>query len=367
MIAGRVGACTVHLRAWSRQTFSRDQLVNSFKTLLWVVPLTVLIWIYAEREQLDVESNVTVPIEVTSSDPNRVVTLERPADPLLLVTLSGPRSQVEAAIHGLNPSYGGHPVTIEIDRNLDPGLHQIDSTRIGTDPRFAGNGVSVSGCQPPAMDVLVDPIVELQIPVEVNPIEREKLIGVGAVTFKPPVVTVRGPRSVLDKAKENSQLKVYADLANRPELTDAGATSGDQAINLSDVKLSLSVVNRNISIVGSGIVQAEASPTTGKPLVLSVVPVEVVATNDVLDHYRVDFDNNKTLLNVKVVGPENQIDMLSRPEYSPRPKAMFEVTTDDVGGPKTVPVEFRLLPPGVHYSGPPATVTFQLVPRRGTE
>src|SRR5688572_16294126 len=39
-------------RRWARDTFSREQIISSLKSLAWVAPLTVLIWIYAEREQL---------------------------------------------------------------------------------------------------------------------------------------------------------------------------------------------------------------------------------------------------------------------------------------------------------------------------
>ena len=32
--------------------FTRENLVNFARTMAWVVPLTILIWVYAEREQV---------------------------------------------------------------------------------------------------------------------------------------------------------------------------------------------------------------------------------------------------------------------------------------------------------------------------
>src|SRR4051812_4321732 len=59
-------------RGWARKHLGREQVLGFFKNLLWVAPLTVLIWVYAERQQLD-KKDLTVPIEVVSSDPGRVI------------------------------------------------------------------------------------------------------------------------------------------------------------------------------------------------------------------------------------------------------------------------------------------------------
>jgi len=56
-----------------RDAFGRQQLVDALKAFLWVAPLTILIWIYAEREQLSTQKNFPVPVEVRSADPQEVV------------------------------------------------------------------------------------------------------------------------------------------------------------------------------------------------------------------------------------------------------------------------------------------------------
>ena len=56
------------------------RLIDGLKTFLWVAPLTVLIWIYAEREQIATLPDVPVAIEVRSAATDRVVMLVSPED-----------------------------------------------------------------------------------------------------------------------------------------------------------------------------------------------------------------------------------------------------------------------------------------------
>ena len=65
------------LRRWSGRMFTLENLSSGLKTFMWVAPLTILIWVYAEREQV-VQKEVTLPIAVKSTDPKLIVSL-RPA------------------------------------------------------------------------------------------------------------------------------------------------------------------------------------------------------------------------------------------------------------------------------------------------
>ena len=60
---------------WHRfaSRFTREAVISNLKTLAWVVPLTLLIWIYAEREQVASMKDVAVPFDLVSVDPNAVV------------------------------------------------------------------------------------------------------------------------------------------------------------------------------------------------------------------------------------------------------------------------------------------------------
>ena len=61
---------------WHRfaSRFTREAVISNLKTLAWVVPLTLLIWIYAEREQVGTQKDVSVPFEL-ATDPSRFVSL----------------------------------------------------------------------------------------------------------------------------------------------------------------------------------------------------------------------------------------------------------------------------------------------------
>src|SRR5690242_1264927 len=66
---GSWAAFLANQRRFWVHAFSRESLFNFAKTMAWVVPLTILIWVYAEREQRDTDPGVTFPIDVRSSDP----------------------------------------------------------------------------------------------------------------------------------------------------------------------------------------------------------------------------------------------------------------------------------------------------------
>src|SRR5271170_2769707 len=74
----------------ARRAFTGDNLIANLKTLLTVVPLTVLVWVYAEQQELVTEPDVPLRITVHSADPaHRLVSLISPADGTIQVTLQG--------------------------------------------------------------------------------------------------------------------------------------------------------------------------------------------------------------------------------------------------------------------------------------
>src|SRR5437016_11260172 len=81
---------------WAKRHTTVDALKDGLKTSVWVVPLTLLVWIYAEQKQrTPEEKGQTVLISIRSADPNRVVTLLRPHDDLPIISMSGPRQAVD--------------------------------------------------------------------------------------------------------------------------------------------------------------------------------------------------------------------------------------------------------------------------------
>src|SRR2546429_9789375 len=93
--------------------FTRDNVVGHMKTLAWVVPLTLLIWIWAEREQVQPAKDVTVPFELTSVDANRVVSLKPTQDTNLVIEMYGPQARLQELVHKL--SGGRMPQGLKLD------------------------------------------------------------------------------------------------------------------------------------------------------------------------------------------------------------------------------------------------------------
>src|SRR5688572_7110621 len=65
------------VRRWTKDTFSKEQVVASSKAFLWVAPLALLVWIYAEREQQD-KQQVSLQVTASSVDPGKVARIDDP-------------------------------------------------------------------------------------------------------------------------------------------------------------------------------------------------------------------------------------------------------------------------------------------------
>jgi hypothetical protein len=320
-----------HARSWAANTFSREQLVAAAKSLAWVGPLTLLIWIYAEREQLHTVPSVTVPIRVVHNDPGRVVEILDPPDKNLLVTLKGPRGQVDAVQEELRLT--GQPVEVELERDVQPGELTIRADRVGTDRRFTDRGVTVSNSQPGTLRVRVDAVAEEDVRV----ISKGTTTGGYDVTFDPPTVKVRGPAAVLRTARAEHRLQAEADLTDRPEIAAASA-GGQPSLTIKDVPLTLDINNTFTRFSGAKTVIATVTFKAQKELLLPYVSLRASVTKDINGFV---LDHQPTVNNVTVVGPEDKIAELS----TQPPKATFEVV-NAVAGQHTATVEFHL-PPGV--------------------
>ena len=174
------------VRRWFRDTFSREQLLSSLRSLVWVLPLTVLIWIYAEREQVHKESALFL-IEVRSGAPGQVARLADARGPSVTATISGPKAKVGLAVESLQ---SGAPVQVYIGGGRQPGLHDVEVLPlIAPDPRIRDNGLTVISCEPKILRVEVDAIQEESVDV-VLPADVKHLLN-GPPVFDPPQVRAR--------------------------------------------------------------------------------------------------------------------------------------------------------------------------------
>src|SRR2546428_4759368 len=113
-------------RRWFRDTFSKDQLISGLRSLVWVAPLTVLIWIYAEREQVNWQT-VQIQVEVRSGAPGQVAHLADSRGGTVSATIRGPKARVGQAVEALQ---AGVPVQIFIGGGRQPGDHDVGKTAL---------------------------------------------------------------------------------------------------------------------------------------------------------------------------------------------------------------------------------------------
>lgn len=316
---------------------SGEQFLSFLKTLVWVAPLTLLIWIYAEREQNVIVPGITFPVDVRTTDHNRIVTLRRPADKNIIVELSGPRANVDRVRDLLQPKPDGPPVQVYVDPQLRPPGHELLTVaQINNHPIFKNNGVTVKSAQPPYLSVDIDTYEEREVPVRPPP-DLASLLG-EQTRFAPDTVKIRAPKQFVDQAEESKRpLVAYADIGKRDELrTKTGVQRlegvGVYWIHRENVTVTPSTVTATLDIK-----QRDVEWTIPSVTIFKETPAGFEKD------FEVKYDPQIT--SVAVTGPPEQIDVLKSGKF--KYKAHFEVTSFDKTGEKLIkPLTFDL-PPGV--------------------
>lgn len=353
------------LRRWARNIFARDNVASSLKTLAWVVPLTLLIWVYAEREQLYKEPTVPIPINIVSADPTRVYTLTHPPDKMILADLEGPRSRIDQVRNEFSRNGGVEALEINVDRLQLPRGKQELRTRdlVATQPMFAQNGIVVTNCQPPTLHVVVDEYDTREVPVEAPPSVTNL---VGKPIFEPAKVKVRAPASELVRA---GNVRVYADLASVPELQSPGSHAGVTLRIYSDA-----LSGPNVSIAPGTVKATVDVRQADETYLMPFMAVWPVMPMSMQKQFRVEGPD--TIQSVTVKGPPDKIALIKAAMENPDAPtyyAVLEIQGEDrppegqaAGPTRTRQLNFEAgLPPGVRVSPEDAqrTVDFKLLRR----
>ena len=338
-----------------REAFSKESLLSSLKSFFWVAPLTVLIWIYAEREQLITVKAFAIPVEVKSSDPRQTVTILSPASRMIEADLRGPRARLDR-VRDEFAARGEEPARIEIDRNIGLGRQLISAERVETDPAFVENGVSLSNMQPRLIEIFVDQLEDVQAEVRLP----EEVTNVSRATFEPAQVGVTAPRSVLEELPR--PLVVYADPTSIAQLNTPGA---HKAVN---VRLTTPARDRGVRLTTASVkADIEVRPADVE-YKIDAMPIDIAYPQDMEDAYRAEL-SEPSIANVTVVGRPEAIRRLRDPEFTPKPYALLRVTGDDLPvGTTRSRTPIFMLPDGVKVKPGDAkrTVEFRLVEREAT-
>jgi hypothetical protein len=323
------------LRRWARETFNREQLISSLKSLLWVAPLTLLIWIYAEREQQK-DQPAQFQVEVRSGTPGQVARLaDQSGSQVAMVSamLRGPKGRLGEVMESLR---AGVPVQITIDGGRQPGLHDVEILQlIARDPRLRDNAVSVTQCQPRTIRVEVDEVQEQTLDVTVDPDVRRRLNA--APLFDPPQVRVSAPASAFQKAKR----PLYAIATLPPDLLTPGrhgpASARVTVPGLTDPDVTLRQPNVMATVDVGESEEVYKIPS---------LPVYMTGTGDFSDAYHVSY-SPKFAQQVPVYGSPERIQQLKAGQLPTKPYAHLVITpADAVTGKGTRPLEY-VLPEGI--------------------
>lgn len=317
---------------------ARDSVFGFLKTLVWVAPLTLLIWVYAEREQNVTQSGIIVPIEVRTSDPNRIVTLRGPADKNVVLELYGPRAKVDHIRDLLKPNpKDGAPLVIDIDPQVAAGENKPTTiSQINNNAVFKNNGITVKSAQPPYLVVDIDTYDEQDAIVKAPP-EVAKLLS-DKTQFNPGTVKVRAPKSLFENASKEP-IFVYADLSNREELK----TTATGTIKLDGIPVYWPGHRENVHISPFTVIANLDIKPRDIPFTIPSVTIFKESPADFDKDYIVKY--NPYVSNVAVTGPREQIELLKN---GYKYKAVLEVNNlnKDLG---RGPLKFDF-PPGVTLS-----------------
>lgn len=348
----------VHQRAARKLTAAQRtpvgrRILNVLRNLAWVVPLTMLVWLYAEREQLDRQRAVAVPITVVSERADRVVNIVKPEDHIILVDIEGTRARIEQARQELTSKQG---IQLLVPGSTTPGtqvplaaLEQIATNRI-----FADRGIVVTSVTPATVLLNVDELIEgMELRPQISP---QIAARIDSVVFDPPAIKVSGPRRLLLSPPE-----IIAEISEQM----LPKAAGDHEIG--GIVLRLKESDDRVKITPSTIkasVRVRSSTTT---YMIASVPVFTMGPQPLMDKYRVNFPSGPFMTRVTVVGPEDEINRIKSNEFIP--KAVLEIKQEDARERLPRAPFMYILPPGVSVSEEDRqrTIAFELAERSRVE
>jgi hypothetical protein len=326
---------------------------NAFlKTMAWVAPLTILIWVYAEREGTATQPDVEIHVGVEQM-PNRVLTVLYPPDKGFVLELSGPRTRIEHVNDMINRNFTIKPILAE--DTPTPFSTQVPVTSlIGNITEFKNEGISVIRCVPEYMTVSVDTLVQKELPVR---------LGAGATnivqaTFNPPTIKVSGASEAMKKLPMvDGQPAVIVDVANLPSAHTPGQHA-DQTVALVPVD-GVSFSNDNVLATFNVEEQDVELPVPG-----SEISVQLLNPGDFGDRYKITYDG---ILGgtVKLTGPSEGIDAVKKGKLI----GVLDLTDAKAGADQNKDVRIVLLdsltlPDGVHVSPDTnLTIKYTITPR----
>jgi hypothetical protein len=323
-------------RRWWATTFTRQGMLDALRNFAWVAPLTILIWVYAEREQIFTPTRPDVPIHVVGS--NLFIT---PDQSLVSLELKGPQNGLDTVLLALGKAPG---LQIDISNTPARGRQHINvMDHIQNLPLFRDTGVSVTKVEPFEIDVDVDDFVDQPIPV-LSPPNFPNLES--TTHYEPDTVKAHGPKSVINGLMKQGTLTAAADLDSVGTLTpghherivDVSLAGKDSSITLNppSVKAFLDVGAIDVTMK------------------VPAMPILIKAPPDLVNDYEIKLAS-PSVTDTTVSGPPKQLALL---DTTVVPTAVLTITADDIDHPQPKQLDYQL-PAQVTVSPPDQARTFE--------
>lgn len=333
----RVNSKSEAVARWLRESFSWKSIRSGLVTLCWLVPVTVVIWVYADRAQVVPVDNVSIPIGVQSSDPNRFVMLDMEDEATTITAqLSGPLSRIDDIRKDINPTDGKPTVIIPIESSLPRGTHDLDTaTQLAQSQIFRYSGISIKDCKPARIRVIVDEYEERELDVHL-PTTIANLVG--TQSFTPAKVRVRAPRGYFPASSE--PLAVVADI---PRASVVDKPTGQSKFSTASVSLPQLSSQAGVTYTPAtveAVLDVRPRDVPGK-IGPAAVYLEISKENS--DKYIIHYDTS--IPSIRVFGSPEKIEEMTNSTV--RPYLVLKIQPEDritAGQRRTKALEFRQLP-----------------------
>lgn len=336
----------------TRHAFSRRRVMEFLKTMLVVAPLTLLIWIYAERSQVKPDS---AQISVVLAPANQALA---PTEPIALSLdiIEGPPNQLARFKEELNQRSAAGQLRINLPQIYDAGDNPIDTKLLlNGDPVLGSYGVQITKVTPPILRVHIDKITWKTLTVSM-PQTSDVPPNVQEVKFEPSTVNASGPESIMERDYPGNNPKIFIDITN---LKQKFATPGSHTEPNVPVVLPrdgrFTIDKPRISVVKFDVSSDDAEVT---------VPSAFIAVQQPLAQqgkWQVKL-SEQVIQNVKLRGPKTIVQKYERGEEPLT--AVLRVSQDDIatGGGTDRKLEFVDLPSDVEVKSGPYSMNFSLEP-----
>jgi len=292
----------------------RARALETVKTMLWVVPLTILVWLYAEREQQVPAQNVKAAVRVLPGRADQVIT---DVDPRVIeIDLRGPRQGLDEVRNDLLEGRGT-PLVIALPADISPGdLRYAIREAIGRSPLLTERRVSLEGVRPSEIRVRVDEKLSVEAPVQGEP-------ALGEAVFEPATVVLEGPRSVLESIAPEA-LIATADLSR---------FSASPPGSYGPLPVPVRLKNRPEVVVQPSTVSVTLTVRQSETYTLQSVPVWIRLPAQTLSDDKLRFVVEQvTLPGIQISGPLEAIDRIRKAEEAGRNEVSvtIELTLEDL-------------------------------------